>query len=755
MNIVIIISFIAILSILAWALFGGPAAPVKTEPKPEEKKPEPEQEPEKIFRRRSSDRAIEEEFPERRRSDDISRESIQRGEDTQAPFELPYSANSIIPDNSRFRMYKRTLINSEIYARKGDIDTAISLFNGVKDRISDKSIKSKIDTNIDYLNRFRDIKEKDQKKRFDSLYSGQQPGELRLKIDGPVPQTINIGTSGSGIDSEEVIRRISGQISKDLGHLKNEIEKIKSKPEERFDLEDYAQYAGLQNELKELKSRFSEIESERNKTLAELNRIREIKEEELALNRERGRSAGENENNELLQNLKHEIKNLNDLKKSLDNLNNRIEEIANLKIPEIRNLPPVMEARYQAPIPVHFDPKPVLDILDRISKENEKLKEPRPDKYQHDEELKEPTEDDFTIEELKQLEYEHPDDYEPDEPIFPDEHAEAVTAEEELPELTAEEEELILAEEAAGSAPEPVEEEAVTGELVETALTEEETAETPVEPVVIEDELPVEDTAEIEPVDETPEPQESAEPEIPQEEITELPEEAMEEPEPAVEEPAVSEEAREPESEEELFPPSETETEIEKQKEKEKEIDRYSDYDEDPNEFDLLSEYGKPKDDSTLTDEEIFEKIITDDKKKTDDSDFEILGEKHKEEQEYSLDEPLDEKKRAEQDFYKKFIKPDRIKKRELPILKVSYDFKKLPDEFSLSREKNILEYSFYKYKPMLAKADDFIKQRRVRDAINYYKVVVDQNIPPEFKIMIKRNIRDLTEYLEKYLTTE
>ena len=85
----------------------------------------------------------------------------------------------------------------------------------------------------------------------------------------------------------------------------------------------------------------------------------------------------------------------------------------------------------------------------------------------------------------------------------------------------------------------------------------------------------------------------------------------------------------------------------------------------------------------------------------------------------------------------------------------MSFDFKKLPDEFSLSREKNILEYSFYKYKPMLQKADEFIKHRQVRDAINYYKVVADQNIPVEFKAMIRKNIRDLTEYLEKYLSSE
>ncbi len=81
--------------------------------------------------------------------------------------------------------------------------------------------------------------------------------------------------------------------------------------------------------------------------------------------------------------------------------------------------------------------------------------------------------------------------------------------------------------------------------------------------------------------------------------------------------------------------------------------------------------------------------------------------------------------------------------------------FKKLPDEFSLSREKNILEYAFYKYRPLLQKADDLIKKRKVRDALNYYRVVMQQNIPPEFKTMIRKNINDLNEYLEKYLTSD
>jgi len=45
---------------------------------------------------------------------------------------------------------------------------------------------------------------------------------------------------------------------------------------------------------------------------------------------------------------------------------------------------------------------------------------------------------------------------------------------------------------------------------------------------------------------------------------------------------------------------------------KEKEIEKHKDAEEDPNDFELLSEYGKPKDDSTISDEEIFEKILKD-----------------------------------------------------------------------------------------------------------------------------------------------
>ncbi len=183
-----------------------------------------------------------------------------------------------------------------------------------------------------------------------------------------------------------------------------------------------------------------------------------------------------------------------------------------------------------------------------------------------------------------------------------------------------------------------------------------------------------------------------------------------------------------------------------------KEIDSESDSD-----FELLQEYGKDKDfEDKLSDEEIFEKILKDDKKE-DDQSFEILGNKKDDSSEFlNLSSNIDDTKRKEeQDFYKNLIKSDKRLKKELPILKVSYNFNRLPEELSLSKDKNIIEYSFYKYKSLLQKADEYVKKRKLRDAMNYYKMILNQNIPPEFKNMIRKNISDLNEYLEKYLASD
>lgn len=90
----------------------------------------------------------------------------------------------------------------------------------------------------------------------------------------------------------------------------------------------------------------------------------------------------------------------------------------------------------------------------------------------------------------------------------------------------------------------------------------------------------------------------------------------------------------------------------------------------------------------------------------------------------------------------------------DTPFLTLTYDFTKIPHRFELSKDHNILEYAYYKYKPMLVKAQKFIKRKQITKALNYYRTIREQEIPREFKRMIDRNIKDITEYLEKYLMT-
>ncbi|MCB1171787.1 MAG: hypothetical protein KDK25_15675, partial [Leptospiraceae bacterium] len=88
----------------------------------------------------------------------------------------------------------------------------------------------------------------------------------------------------------------------------------------------------------------------------------------------------------------------------------------------------------------------------------------------------------------------------------------------------------------------------------------------------------------------------------------------------------------------------------------------------------------------------------------------------------------------------------------DAPFLTLTYDFSKIPDSFKLSRDYHTMEYAYYKYKPMLIKAQEFTRRKMLKNALNYYRVIKSQNIPPEFKRMINRNIRDITDYLEKFL---
>lgn len=544
-----------ILLITGWALLGG-----------DERRSEQEVPPERQFRRRAADQEIERAFPEekpargRRKSDHLQREKSGSA-DEESPEEedirLPYSADEIISDTSRFRIYKRTLLNSEIYARKGDFDTAISLFEGVNERINDESTNRKIDANIEYLKKFREISEKQRKEKenVEKNLRKRQGSEIRVSIDGPltIPDKIQIGLAApiQNIEKEKQIdvNKIVDEITSKL--MSSDFFKRDSEARERE---------------RQLKQYINEVASLR-------DGVQKLMKSDKALAREIPPGAMEGPGGVL-----------EGVQDKLREMEKRLEQLQKTAKP----LSPA-EAKYSAPIPVTLDTKPLMELLDRLP---------------------------------------------------------------------------------AKKAPDAV----------------------PIKP-------------------------------------------------PRVEQPAkTAPEEAQPRAKEEI----------------DREITTKEG--EEPEDFELFSEYLKDNKDTGedgLTDEDIFEKILKEDSEKIQDS-IEIVGDRKDQQGYFALSEKeYEQKRREEEQFYEKFLKHEKRVRKELPILKVSYDFSRLPDELSLSKDKNILEYSLYKYKPLLEKANEFIKKRRVRDAINYYRTVMSQNIPPEFKAMIRKNINDLNEYLEKYLSAD
>ncbi len=547
MNILLIIILLVIILLLIWALMGGKGDVMDRR----EGEPGGASEEDKTFRRRASDKKIEKEFPERsaqqrRRKSDIGPEEAEASEDEQlAPFKLPYLADEIIPETSRFRIYRRTLVNSEIYASKGDFATAISLFEGVKSRIQDMDTRFKIDADIEYLKQFKKKKEEEAKRKEEQAKRGVSDGEgglgagneIKIKLGGmpsnaikigSLPETIHIGIvdPSRNADMESIVQNATQKLRSELGDVRDELNRMKSVSGEEA--------AAAQTQLVEALSGL-------NDRLDRIDGARDL--------------GGTDE--------------LTELRNEFKGLSKAVREMASTGIAEADAMPSLAAAKFDMQKQI-AEARELKDLLEKIPRKK------------------------------------------------------------------------------------------------------------------------------------------------------------------APESSSVAEPGRSAEEH----------------------LRRTTEDAEEKDDFELLSEYGKDKSGDELTDDEIFEKILREDKKERDKGDFEILGEKkeHRGEDVTTTDE-IDMKKREDESFYRRLLSTTKRKAKELPILKVSYDFSKLPDEIGLSREKNIIEYAFYKYKPMLEKADEYIKKRKVRDAINYYKVVMSQNIPPEFKSMIRKNLNDLTEYLEKYLT--
>jgi hypothetical protein len=590
MNIILIIILLVIVLILIWALMGGKSDALGS-------REGDAGEENKTFRRRASDKEIEKEFPDdehlhRRKTDALQKEEAEQEPDQ--PFKLPYLADEIIPETSRFRIYRRTLLNSEVYASKSDYNTAISLYEGVRSRIQDIDTRFKIDANIEYLKHYKQKKEEEAKRKDEQAKKGISGdgalgggNEIKIKLGGmpsnairidSLPETINIGLIDPSkmMDMDTIVQNVTRNIKGELNDVKDEMDRLKSAasggavPAE----------SKLVNALSGLSDRIDRLDSSLESNAAAGGAGGGFGGGGGGAGGggaggvgggSGGAGGGGGAGGAAEIAARKQTEELSDLKKEYRNLSSSLREMIEARIPESDTEPSIAGAKFDSQ-KAAADSRALKDMLARI---------------------------------------------------------------------------------------------------------------------------------------------------------------------PARQAPGPSD-IREPGS-------SASERLLQKTGDADEEED-----------VELLSEHDRDRTDDELSDEEIFEKILRDDRKSREKDDFEIIGEKKdRRGEDVTTTEEIDLKQREDESFYRRLLSTTKRKKKELPILKVSYDFTKLPDDIGLSREKNIIEYAFYKYKPMLEKANEFIKKRKVRDAINYYKVVMSQNIPPEFKAMIRKNLDDLTEYLERYLTGE
>lgn len=289
MNLFLIIIFLFILILTLWAIFS------KDIRNYEEEAPES---PEKIFRRRSNDKDIEEKYPDidgqhYRRKNDIVSDKVKDHDITDV-FRLPYMAEEIVSEASRFRIYKRILLNAEIYAKRGDFSTAVSLFEGVNDRINNLETNNKISANIDYIEQYKMMKLEREKEALEKESIEKKANEIKLSFDGPisVPERIQIGLTeppenlksvkATEIDTDKIAEEITKKIfeSKIIANDRdNKIEKYKSEIEELKDSINRLMKSKEEvdidrdNKIEKYKSEIEELKDS-------IDRLKKLKEEE-------------------------------------------------------------------------------------------------------------------------------------------------------------------------------------------------------------------------------------------------------------------------------------------------------------------------------------------------------------------------------------------------------------------------------------------------------------------------------------------
>ena len=90
--------------------------------------------------------------------------------------------------------------------------------------------------------------------------------------------------------------------------------------------------------------------------------------------------------------------------------------------------------------------------------------------------------------------------------------------------------------------------------------------------------------------------------------------------------------------------------------------------------------------------------------------------------------------------------------KADSPFLLLTYDFRKIPSAFALSKNHQLLTYLYYRYKPMLIRAQQCVSRKHIAKALDYYTTILDQNLPSELEDMIKVNVKDIHNFISNYL---
>ena len=92
---------------------------------------------------------------------------------------------------------------------------------------------------------------------------------------------------------------------------------------------------------------------------------------------------------------------------------------------------------------------------------------------------------------------------------------------------------------------------------------------------------------------------------------------------------------------------------------------------------------------------------------------------------------------------------------KDSPSFSLTYNFSNLPNDYHLSKNNSVFGYTFYKYKDMLKNAEKLTDKKEMAKAMNYYKTIAQQDIPIEMKLMVEKNIKDISEYMSKMLFNE